>query len=150
MKFEHRTQPLVSRSRFAVRLLKQAAIAGGVIGVSLGLGAVGYHVTEGLDWIDSLLNAAMILTGMGPASTLHTQSGKLFATAYALFSGIVFLSAAALLLAPVFHRLIHHFHLEGEMEEERASPPSDPAQGGIRDRAPGSERSATRNSSTVP
>lgn len=117
--FEHRSQPLVSRTAFLLRVLKQVLIAGTIIGASLGLGTVGYHVTEGFDWIDSVMNAAMILTGMGPASTLHTNGGKLFASAYALFSGIVFLSTAALILAPAFHRLIHRFHLEVEGEEKR-------------------------------
>ncbi len=119
MVFEHRAQPLVPRARFILRLLRRASIAGGIIGASLGLGAVGYHVTEGFNWIDSILNAAMILTGMGPASPLQTTPGKLFATFYALFSGIVFLTTAALVLGPVFHRLIHRFHLEGAEEDER-------------------------------
>jgi hypothetical protein len=94
MVFEHRAQPLVPRAKFILRLLRRAMIAGGIIGASLGLGAVGYHVTEGFDWIDSILNASMILTGMGPVNPVQT-TGKLFATFYALFSGIVFLTTAA-------------------------------------------------------
>jgi hypothetical protein len=119
MAFEHRAQPLVPRAKFILRLLRRAMIAGGIIGASLGLGAVGYHVTEGFDWIDSILNAAMILTGMGPVNPVQTTAGKLFATFYALFSGIVFLTTAALVLGPVFHRLIHRFHLEGTDEDDR-------------------------------
>jgi len=92
-------------------------IAGGIIAASLALGAVGYHFTEGFDWIDSILNAAMILTGMGPVNPLQTTAGKLFATVYALFSGIVFLTTAALVLGPPFHRLIHRFHLEATDED---------------------------------
>ena len=119
MVFEHRAQPLVPRAKFILRLLRRAMIAGGIIGASLGLGAIGYHVTEGFDWIDSILNAAMILTGMGPVNPVHTTAGKLFATFYALFSGIVFLTTAALVLGPVLHRFIHRFHWEGADEDER-------------------------------
>jgi len=86
---------------------------------SLGLGTLGYHITEGFNWIDSLLNAAMILTGMGPADPLRTTPGKLFATAYALFSGIVFLTTAAFVLGPALHRLIHRFHLESDVDDSR-------------------------------
>jgi len=120
MVFEHRAQPLVPRAKFVLRLLRQALIAGGIIAASLILGAVGYHVTEGFDWVDSIMNAAMILTGMGPPSPLYTTAGKLFATAYALFSGIVFLTTAALVLGPVFHRLIHRFHLQATDDDPRA------------------------------
>lgn len=117
MVFEHRAQPLVPRAKFVLRLLRRAMIAGGIIAASLALGAVGYHFTEGFDWIDSILNAAMILTGMGPVNPLQTTAGKLFATVYALFSGIVFLTTAALVLGPPFHRLIHRFHLEATDED---------------------------------
>ena len=120
MVFEHRAQPLVPWAKFVLRLLRRAAIAGGIIGTSLGLGTVGYHVTEGFDWVDSILNAAMILTGMGPVNPVQTTAGKLFATVYALFSGIVFLTTAALVLGPVFHRLIHRFHLEATEDESSA------------------------------
>lgn len=119
MVFEHRAQPLVPRVKFVLRLLRRAMIAGGIIAASLGLGAVGYHLTEGFDWVDSILNAAMILTGMGPVSPVQTTAGKLFATAYALFSGIVFLTTAALVLGPVFHRLIHRFHWDAMEDDSR-------------------------------
>ena len=119
MVLEHRTEPLLSRRRFALRLLGRVAIASAMVFASLGLGTIGYHFTEGFDWIDSLLNAAMILTGMGPADPLRTTPGKLFATAYALFSGIVFLTTSALVLGPVLHRLIHRFHFEQDADDSR-------------------------------
>ena len=72
----------------------------------------GYHLTENMPWLDSLLNASMILGGMGPVDGLHTVAGKLFASFYALFSGLVFVGAASVLLAPLLHRLMHHFHIE--------------------------------------
>ncbi len=110
--FEHRTQPLLPRRHFVLRLVRGAGVATGIIGASLGLGTVGYHLTEGLGWVDSLLNAAMILTGMGPANPLQKTSAKLFATVYALFSAVVFLTATAVILGPIFHRFMHHFHLD--------------------------------------
>jgi hypothetical protein len=78
----------------------------------LGIGVVGYRATEGMPWLDALLNASMILGGMGPVSELHTVAGKLFASAYALFSGVAFLATVGILVAPVAHRLFHHLHLE--------------------------------------
>jgi hypothetical protein len=80
---------------------------------------LGYHVFGSLHWIDALLNASMILTGMGPVDPMQTVAGKLFASCYALFSGIVFITTAGVLLAPVVHRVLHRFHLE--IEPERAS-----------------------------
>jgi hypothetical protein len=97
---------------FLLRLLGQFLLALAVAAFSLLLGTAGYHYIEGLSWIDALLNAAMLLGGMGPVNELHTNAGKLFATFYALYSGMIFLVIAGLLLAPVFHRVLHHFHLE--------------------------------------
>jgi hypothetical protein len=112
--FEHRTKPLLPRKVFALRVLRSLALALGIIGVSLGLGIVGYHFCAGLSWVDALLNAAMILTGMGPVNELQTVGAKLFASFYALFSGVVFVTSVAVLLAPVIHRFLHKFHFESE------------------------------------
>ncbi len=79
--------------------------------MSLSIGVAGYRITEGFSWIDSLLNASMILGGMGPVNELMTAEGKLFASFYALFSGIIFLVAAGLIVAPVAHRIMHRLHL---------------------------------------
>lgn len=108
--YEHRTDPLLSRRAFLARLALHGAASLGLIFGSLTLGAVGYHVTEGLRWLDAVLNAAMI----GPVNQLHTVNGKLFATGYALFSGVAFLAIAALLVAPIGHRILHTLHLEDE------------------------------------
>lgn len=116
--FEHRTKPLLPGKVFALRVLLSLALALGIIGISLGLGILGYHFCAGLSWLDSLLNAAMILTGMGPVNVLDTVAGKLFASFYALFSGVVFITSVAVLLAPVIHRFLHKFHLEPESPEE--------------------------------
>jgi len=73
---------------------------------------LGYHLTERLSWVDSILNASMILGGMGPVNTMDTVAGKLFASAYALFSGVAFLVTVGILVAPLAHRLLHRLHLD--------------------------------------
>lgn len=112
--FETRHHPLASPAVFRRRLVRHAAAAAALIGGSLAVGVVGYHALEGLPFIDSLLNASMILGGMGPVDTLHTATGKLFASAYALYSGFIALIAAGVLFAPVIHRLLHRFHASGD------------------------------------
>lgn len=110
--FETREEPLIPRRKFILRLFRHFLVAFGVVFVSLVGGAIGYHSTEGLAWVDAFLNAAMILTGMGPVSELHSASGKWFATLYALYSGLVFVVVAGILGGPLLHRLLHRFHLE--------------------------------------
>lgn len=122
-RYEHRSEPLLTPRRFVRRFLGHAIIAGAVIAASLGIGIVGYHVTEGFSWIDSFLNASMILTGMGPASALHSTAGKIFASCYALFSGIVFLVSAGILVAPFAHRVLHRLHLTADAADSDASRP---------------------------
>ncbi|MHB8454685.1 MAG: hypothetical protein ACYDDO_08265 [Acidiferrobacterales bacterium] len=112
--YEHRREPLLPRAAFIRRAIKSAYVATLVVALALGIGVLGYHQLEGLSWIDALLNASMILGGMGPVSELHTDWGKLFASAYALFSGIVFITVSGILLAPFLHRFLHRFHLESE------------------------------------
>lgn len=109
--FERRHDPLASTDVFVRRMVRFIALSVGIILISLGIGILGYHFTEGLSWLDSLLNASMILGGMGPVAPLETNAGKLFASFYALFSGMVFLVAVGVLIAPMFHRFLHHFHL---------------------------------------
>ena len=95
--YEHRTEPLLPARLFLRRLVVHALAAAVLLAFSLGLGACGYRCTEGMPWLDALLNASMILAGMGPVDVLHTTAGKLFASAYALFSGIAFLVTAGAL-----------------------------------------------------
>ena len=112
--FEHRKQPLLSSREFLIRQLIFLLAAIGIILGSLVMGMVGYHFFENLPWIDSLVNASMLLGGMGPVNVLHTNAGKLFASFYALYSGIVFLVTVGVILAPLYHRFLHRFHLEME------------------------------------
>ena len=107
-----RLPPMPSRATLLSRLAAHGAVAAGMVAVSLAIGVVGYHVTAGLSWIDSLLNASMILTGMGPVDPLPTTTAKLFASAYAIFSGVAFLTIVAVMLAPLVHRFLHRFHME--------------------------------------
>jgi hypothetical protein len=119
--YEHRNQPLLPRSAFIKRLASHLGIAIGVVLGSLVIGILGYHFLEGLAWVDALVNAAMILGGMGPVDALHTETGKLFASFYALYSGIVFLLAVGIIFAPVFHRILHHFHLGTGTDDSNGS-----------------------------
>lgn len=109
--YEHHKQPLAKRSVFAKRLILNGIIGLILLVFSLGIGMIGYHFLEGLSWIDSLLNASMILGGMGPVSPLNTVPGKLFASFYALYSGVILLASVGILAAPIFHRFMHRFHL---------------------------------------
>lgn len=115
--FEHHSSALLPRGRFLRRVARFAALSACVVGFSLGLGTIGYHRLGRLSWLDSLLNAAMILSGMGPVDRLDAQAGKLFATGYALFSGVAFVTTVAVLFAPIAHRFLHALHLEEEAED---------------------------------
>ena len=112
--FEHHKEPLATRAEFARRMLRYSLVTVGIILSSLVMGMLGYHYLESLSWIDSLLNASMILGGMGPVDPLQTNAGKLFASFYALYSGIILLASVGILVAPIFHRFMHRFHLELE------------------------------------
>lgn len=111
---EHHTQPLATQAEFARRVLRYSLITAGIILFSLIIGMLGYHYFESLSWIDSLLNASMILGGMGPVNPLQTNAGKIFASFYALYSGMVLLASVGVLATPIFHRFMHRFHLELE------------------------------------
>ena len=100
------------RRPFYQRFLIAVGVSGCLVGSSLGLGILGYHFIAELNWVDALLNAAMILTGMGPVNTLSSDAAKVFASLYALFSGVVFITATGILLSPIFHRVLHRFHIE--------------------------------------
>jgi vacuolar-type H+-ATPase subunit I/STV1 len=110
--FEHRTAPLLTRRLFYHRLAASIAIGFAIVLFSLAWGMIGYRMLEGLRWIDAFVNAAMLLSGMGPLHDPSTDAGKIFAGIYALYSGFIVLIAAAVAFAPVFHRFLHRFHLE--------------------------------------
>jgi len=117
-RFEHLGQPLASRARFFRRIGANAGLALLLIAVSLAVGMSGYHWLGGLGWVDSFLNAAMILSGMGPVDALQRDSAKIFAGLYAIYSGLVVVATTALILAPVFHRLLHAVHVKDEQDPD--------------------------------
>jgi hypothetical protein len=110
--FEHRSSPLLPRQAFFRRVAICFLLSQAVVAVALGLGMAGYHYFEEMNWVDAFENAAMILSGMGPVSTLQTDPSKIFAGCYALFSGLMFITVTGIVLAPVAHRALHKFHLE--------------------------------------
>jgi hypothetical protein len=120
--FEQRNEPLLSRRLFFRRMGRYGAAAGLLIAISWLIGILGYRALEGMSWIDAILNSAMLLGGMGPVNPLYTDAGKLFASFYALFSGVVFIVCAGLVVAPIAHRLLHQFHLDADDDDTPDSP----------------------------
>jgi len=110
--FEHRREQLLPRREFVLRLGWSVAAGGALILCSLSIGMLGYHFLGGLAWIDAFLDAAMILSGMGPLSPLKSDAAKLFAGFYAIYCGIALIATTGIVFAPVIHRSLHKFHLE--------------------------------------
>lgn len=110
--FEHKSSGLLPRRAFLIRQIRFSSYAFAMLTFSLGAGMLGYHLTEGLGWVDSLLNASMILTGMGPVNQMTSNGAKLFASIYALYSGVAFLTIFAVFMAPTVHRFMHILHLQ--------------------------------------
>jgi len=110
--FEHHKQPLVSRDVFLKRVAKCAWTAFLLLTVTVLMGGVVYHYVEGFSWLDALMNAIMIMTGLGLVDTLHTTQGKIFTCFYAILTAIVFYMLLAIIFAPLIHRFLHRFHLE--------------------------------------
>jgi len=109
--YEHHKQPLASTKTFARRVALNGLIAMLLLMFSLGIGILGYHFLGKLSWIDSLLNSSMILGGMGPVDKMETDGAKIFASIYAIYSGVILLASVGVLAAPIFHRFLHIFHL---------------------------------------
>ncbi len=112
--FENKFEKLVPLSVFVRRMMVSVALAGILIAVALLIGIMGYHHIAQFDWVDSILEASMILGGMGPINPLITTGAKIFAAGYALFSGLVFIAVMGIVLAPITHRMLHTFHVDDE------------------------------------
>jgi hypothetical protein len=111
-RYERRNEKLATVPVFIIRMTVSVGMALLLIAAVLFVGIAGYHWLAGLGWLDSLLEASMILGGMGPVSQLSTTAAKLFASFYALFSGLIFIGVMGLVLAPIVHRMLHQFHLD--------------------------------------
>jgi hypothetical protein len=112
--FERKHEKLATTTIFFRRMIMSLAVVILLVFVALFMGVAGYHWIGGLSWIDSLLNASMILGGMGPVNVLTTDAAKVFASFYALFSGIVFIAMMGIILTPLVHRILHKFHAADE------------------------------------
>jgi hypothetical protein len=123
-RYERLTHRLMPWPMFLQRAAVHLAVGGGGVFAAVAIGTIGYHVTARLPWVDSFLNASMILAGMGPVDHLETDAAKLFAAFYALFSGLVFIALMGVVLAPWAHRVLHKFHMD---EDEGATSASDRA-----------------------
>jgi hypothetical protein len=115
--YENRRERLLTRAEFALRVLWHFSAAILAVALALLAGVLGYRYLGGLGWVDSLLNASMILGGMGPVDVLKTDGAKVFASLYALFSGLLFIGLLGLLLAPFIHRVMHKLHMEESNNE---------------------------------
>jgi len=115
--FEHRSQPLLPRRDYYRRLAWHGLLAAEFLAGGLFIGMCGYHFIVGEGWVDAFANASMILSGMGPLDPIKTPAGRLFAGAYAIFSGVAFLTTVGVLIAPVVHRYLHRFHLEAKADK---------------------------------
>lgn len=115
--YEPHTSRLLSAGQFARRLVHHFSLVAGLVGVSLLAGMIGYRWLAGMSWVDSFLNAAMLLGGMGPVGELPTSAAKIFAGLYALYSGLVFIASAGILIAPIAHRVLHKLHLESKTRD---------------------------------
>ncbi len=113
--YEHRKQKLAPLVIYYRRVVRHIIIAFIVLFICLGIGILGYHYAANIPWLDSLHNASMILSGMGPVVEINTVAGKWFSSVYALFSGVVFITTVGIVLAPAVHRMFHRFHM-GEDE----------------------------------
>lgn len=111
-RFEHRSQKVISRHKFAWRMMVVCSLWAALTLVGLAVGMCGYAFFEGMSLIDAFVNAAMILSGMGPLGELKTTGGKIFAGSYAIMSGLFIVLASGFVLAPIFHRVLHRFHVE--------------------------------------
>jgi hypothetical protein len=112
--FERRHEKLAPINVFLTRMASSMGIGAMMLAGALSIGIAGYHWIGNLDWIDSLVEASMILAGMGPVNPLVTTSAKFFGSIYALFSGVVFIALMGIVLSPVAHRMMHRFHLDDD------------------------------------
>lgn len=109
---EHHNEPLLPWPAFMRRMARSGALGAAIVLACLVIGIFGYHFLGGLHWLDALVNASMILGGMGPVDPISTVAGKVFESIYALFSGVAFLTSVGVFLAPALHRILHRFHLD--------------------------------------
>jgi hypothetical protein len=119
MWYEHRSEALLSQAAYLARQARHLAASGVIVGFSLAVGTAGYHWLAHFRWIDAFLNASMLLGGMGPVGDFQNDDGKIFASLYALYAGLVFIVAGGILIAPALHRVLHRLHLEIQEEEEQ-------------------------------
>lgn len=118
MFFEKRHEPIISTSRFLIRLAYTISFGIVFIVIALGIGMWGYHAFENMSWVDAFANASMILSGMGPLTPLYTNKGKMFAGFYALFSGLTFIFMVGVIFSPIIHRFFHKFHIQTEDDDK--------------------------------
>jgi hypothetical protein len=119
--YEHRSETLLPVRKFVHRLLLHGLVALAATAFALGIGIWGYHCFDELSWLDSFLNASMILGGMGPVNEMHCTAAKLFAGFYALFAGLFFVGIVSIIMFPIIHRFLHVLHLDADEKKQRSA-----------------------------
>lgn len=117
--YEKKSQPLASVRVYYGRIFRNLLFAGIILSVCLLIGIYGYHYIGGIEWIDAIHNASMILSGMGPVAEVKSVAGKIFSSAYAIFSGVAFITNIGFILAPAAHRLFHKLHIDDDVDDKR-------------------------------
>jgi hypothetical protein len=117
--YEHHTDPLLPWKQFLFRLARHGGVAGTILVFSLTVGTLGFHLLALQDWIDAFLNSSMLLGGMGPVGAIQSDAGKIFASLYALYAGVVFIGTSGIFLAPIGHRLLHKMRLDEKRSGRR-------------------------------
>ena len=119
--FEHISKPVLARPQFVSRLMRAVLLGLGLIAVSLAIGIAGYlYFFPKMDWADAFVNAAMILSGMGPLATPETTAAKIFSGCYAIYSGLMLVMSAGVVFAPLVHRFLHKLHADEDDVREKA------------------------------
>jgi hypothetical protein len=119
LRYENSRQPLLARNIYLRRLVYTGLITISILAIWVIIGMIGYHFLDDLPWIDAFVNTGMLVGGMGPINILTNPPAKIFAGFYAILSGVLFLSAFAVMMAPIFHRFIHKFHLETDEKSHK-------------------------------
>lgn len=118
-RYERRHEALATREDFVRRVVRSVLVGTGFVTASLAIGMCGFHFSERLAWLDAFVNAAMLLSGMGPLHVPVTDGGKVFAGLYAIYCGFAVLIGAAIIFAPIIHRAMHHFHLDNDEQADK-------------------------------
>ncbi len=111
-KFEKRNESLITGRQFAVRIGLFILLALAIEFTTVLFGSLGFHYIEGLGWLNSMLNATMVITGNGPVFEAQNNASKIFQIFFSIFGVIIFVLVISAILVPVLHRILHIFNMD--------------------------------------